>query len=434
MKEAAVIADLFEQGRVAEIGPCFQALAASRIETGEECAISIYRELRDRGAGEAANQFLMSFAKTQTQPNDALFDLARRILGEEDALAAANLFMTYLQNGGTEPLAYDSTVHFAMTESRSDICIDVYERAQATLDIAVLADYALFNIAVCLADEGRLSEAVALYKRVIARTPDHEPSRANLTSIAKTRFVPEAIAFVNEEANEIAQSLPPFRTGGGASAPFILDWESAGPSEVEAAVNQNGFCYLRNGCDVAKLLAFRDFITEYEAGGGIFPTHPALLDTPEIEPLYRFDAKALTSAILDTPAGLDRARSVFRRVTPARRESFVPYHQDSTAFAKSLINIWTPLTPAGGEYPSLELVAKRVSRAEQTLIYDGEYNLVEIPADYVQERYKGLIYQVADARPGDCVIFLGTTIHRSANLRAAVKPRYNLEARWSELA
>jgi hypothetical protein len=57
--------------------------------------------------------------------------------------------------------------------------------------------------------------------------------------------------------------------------------------------------------------------------------------------------------------------------------------------------------------------------------------LIEIEEAYVQAKYGDLLYEVADARPGDCVIFLGTTIHRSANLRDATRPRYNAELRWS---
>lgn len=432
MNEAAAIADLFEKGRIVEIGARFDSLTASGAASSEDCAFAVYLSLHDRGKTELAIQFMLSFVNTQPAPNDALIALARRVHSEHDQFVAANLFMSYVNNGGKDPFAYDAAIMFAMTGSRPDLCIAIHEKAQAQIDADSLMDPTLFNIATCLAAYRRFPEAVALYKRIIARSPDHQASRANLTSIAKREFIPEAIQFFAEAVDEIAQSLPSLRSAATAPAPIVLDWETASLADVEAAVNQNGFCFLRNACHVDRVLAFRDFIFEYEKFHDVFPVDAAQLKTPPIEPLYKFDAKALMSAIFQAPGVLDLGRSILRRVTPARQESFVPYHQDSTAFAKSLINIWTPLTPAGGEHPSLELVAKRVTRAEQTLIYEGEYNLVEIAADYVQERYEGLIYEVADARPGDCVIFLGTTIHRSANLAGAVKPRYNLEARWSE--
>jgi hypothetical protein len=109
----------------------------------------------------------------------------------------------------------------------------------------------------------------------------------------------------------------------------------------------------------------------------------------------------------------------------------VPFHQDSTAFTKSLFNIWTPVTPAGGDYPSLQLVRKLVTVAEQTRLFEGEYNLIEIEAERVMEKYGDLLFEVEAAEPGDCVMFYGTTIHRSCNLERSTKPRFNIETRWS---
>jgi len=430
MTDTAAITALFEQGRMAEIAPRLQSLVAGGEATLEGCAFAGYLALHGQGKIELAIRFLVSVVNLSPMPNEALISLARRVHSEHDAFVAANLFMSYVNNGGTDPFAYEAAIVFAMGASRADLCIAIYEKAMAQIDLKSLQDSTLFNIGGCLTGERRFAEAVAIYTLIVARSPHLEEPRANLAIIANVHSDPDAIRFFADQADEIARSLPAFKIDGAPSAPFVLDWEDADLSAVEAALNQNGFCFLRNGCDRNQVLAFRDFVLDYEKLYNLFPVNAGSLNTPPIEPLFRFDAKALMTAIFQAPGMLDLGRSSIRRVTPAEHDSFVPYHQDSTAFAKLVINIWTPLTPAGGEYPSLELVARRVTHAEQTLICEGTYNLIEISQDYVQARYKGLIHEVADAQPGDCVIFLGTTIHRSANLSGAVKPRYNLEARW----
>jgi hypothetical protein len=146
---------------------------------------------------------------------------------------------------------------------------------------------------------------------------------------------------------------------------------------------------------------------------------------------YRFDPAVVMSEILGREARYDTNLSFVRNVRPDSADSFLPYHQDTTAFGRLIANVWAPLTPAGGDYPSLEFVRKRITINEQTKLQGGRHGVIEIDEAYVQEKYGDLLLEVADARPGDCVIFLGTTIHRSANLRDATLPRYNAELRWS---
>jgi hypothetical protein len=56
---------------------------------------------------------------------------------------------------------------------------------------------------------------------------------------------------------------------------------------------------------------------------------------------------------------------------------------------------------------------------------------VEIAQASVLDRYQGLLYEYHSQTPGDCVIFLGSTLHRTSNLRAATQDRMSLEVRYS---
>lgn len=147
--------------------------------------------------------------------------------------------------------------------------------------------------------------------------------------------------------------------------------------------------------------------------------------------LLQFDAAFVINALLPEEGRIDYSASVVRRVDPANARTFTPFHQDTTAFQKAVVNIWTPLTPAGGDYPTMEFVKRRLKSAEDTLPGADEYNLIRIDDKTVLEKFKGEFYEPHDVLPGECIIFLGTTIHRSTNQERATKTRYSLEIRWS---
>lgn len=67
----------------------------------------------------------------------------------------------------------------------------------------------------------------------------------------------------------------------------------------------------------------------------------------------------------------------------------------------ALFNVWSPMTPAGGACPSVQFVRKLITIAEQTKLFEGEYNLIEIDADFVRRKHGPLLYEVTDAQPGD---------------------------------
>lgn len=345
--------------------------------------------------------------------------------------------MIYVNGGGARSYAYDALISFAVGRGASALALDLYERAKQAGVFDALLGATLFNIGTIYMSQGRNDEAAELYALTLQRDPGDPATLGNLTQLAREHDAPSAIrhlepliksayrSTLNAEA-EPAHAIP------SAEPSYLQDWDSTTPDAVRAAVLRHGFCFLRNACHVAQVRQFHAAVLAHEARSDPFPFAAKTILEPKIEELYRFDARALISGLFQAPAALDLERSVVRRVTPARQESFTPFHQDSTAFAAALINIWTPLTPAGGEHPSFELIAQHMTRAEETLVRRGEYNRVEIAEDYVLSRYKDQLYEVADARPGDCVIFLGATIHRSANLAGAVKPRYGLEARWTK--
>jgi len=147
--------------------------------------------------------------------------------------------------------------------------------------------------------------------------------------------------------------------------------------------------------------------------------------------LFRFNAQGLASAVLGKPAQQNVEFSVIRKVIPAQAGQLLPFHQDVSAFATLLVNMWVPLTKVGGDHPSIQFVRQRISMAEQTELREGEYNQIEINEAYVHGRYGDRLWTVEEAHPGDCVIFLGTTIHRSYCDDAARSTRCSAEIRWS---
>jgi len=428
MSDISRVADLFQQGRVAEIGSIYGAAMASGERSPAEWAFDVYLALAERENIEGGIQFILSFCQVSSEPTDMMLMLGRRIHDEQQRTAGANLLMHYIMAGGFDPYAYDACITYSASCNLSDSILTLFELAeQRSIELLIPS---LFNVATALSARERHLEALVLYQRILKRDPTDAEAGQNLKYLAQHLLIPEAMTFFRQEAQRAALAVPTFEPASSASISPVMEWRADRLEEIEESINVNGFCYLKQGCALTKIEALANVVTRAMKLGSVFPLSFASLRYPAGEEVFEFDAKALISRLMQKSARIDYASSAVRRVNPEKRDSFVPFHQDTTAFTKMLVNIWTPLTPAGGDYPSLQLVRKRISDAEQTRILQGEYNLVEIEESYVFEKYGSLIFDVNDAMPGDCVIFLGTTIHRSFNLDHASKPRMNMELRW----
>lgn len=428
MNNSELLATLFEQGSHEEVRHHL-----TQLDVCASGALSVFESLKGRGTHEHGLNFLITYANMTPDPCAMLYKFIEKMWQAEEEMYAANLSVVYVNAGGVNSSAYEASINLAMSMGMHDLCIDLYEKAKRISICNHLNHQTLFNAATSYMVRSRFPEASDVYSLALKRKPNDIHTRMNLTVLARQYGDPRAIELVDELLGDISRSYPESISISVSTDPgYVHDWNDISLATIREALLRHGFCFVRNGCHLDQVQAFHAAVLDYETGLHQFPCPADKIPEPPIEGIYRFDARKLVSDVFGAPGELCYERSVVRRVSPNIKESFVPFHQDSTAFGTALINIWTPLTPAGGEFPSLELVARRVTKAEQTLIQEGEYNLVEISADYVLNRYKGLVYEVGDARPGDCVIFLGTTIHRSSNLSRAVKTRYGLEARWEQ--
>ncbi|PKL77820.1 MAG: hypothetical protein CVV27_04470, partial [Candidatus Melainabacteria bacterium HGW-Melainabacteria-1] len=97
---------------------------------------------------------------------------------------------------------------------------------------------------------------------------------------------------------------------------------------------------------------------------------------------------------------------------PQLPERALPWHQDYEYIGpvKQTINVWIPLTPAGGDYPGLEL---RLGAPQQPLLQ----------LDQSEAEREALLAEIApeslwrpQLQPGDVLIFTPYTLHRTCLL------------------
>ena len=378
--------------------------------------------------GVTAANFVLFAMGAGPVPEEYFLFVVQRLGEASPEWLRANLFLMYLSNGGAQIDVFDRILFYLSANQEAANLIHVYRLAVAAGVALKLRDTSLFNAATMMMREGLHQEAFEIYLSLLPNSPDPGFVKRNILVLARKYLLPDAIAFVARTTNEM---LDGYSTKRSLTANAVeIDYR--GPMDdaaVVSAVLTNGLCVVRHGCEQqAAEQALRYVANEMQAD---FPAHFDDEILALIPGMFRFDAKRLAREILKYSSELDLKSCVARCVRAGDGKTFTPFHQDVTAFLKAVVNIWTPLTPAGGDYPSMEFVKKRIGRAEQTKITEGAYNLIEIEESYVMEKYGDLLYRLESASPGDCVIFLGSTIHRSSNLAGATKDRYNLEVRFS---
>lgn len=149
---------------------------------------------------------------------------------------------------------------------------------------------------------------------------------------------------------------------------------------------------------------------------------PMALLVPEMaKVLYRIFGRTPRLSLTD---------SVVRLVTPKKRGTHVPFHQDITAFSVTGVNVWTPLTTCGVDAPSLELMARRTGRVLPTSTVEGAYNQLEITPETVYREFAPEVRFYPKPEVGDCVLFLGSTVHRSHIAPGMTRDRVSAELRF----
>jgi len=262
--------------------------------------------------------------------------------------------------------------------------------------------------------------------------PNHELTAAlyqNISTMATQFNHPDSIAYIKNKRQHLIlyykRSAPP----RAKKEKIELTLNEIDDSEIVQALLEYGFCVIRQSCDPSAIEAIKAYLTtELQAP---FPASFDARILQLIAPLYRFDPPTIMAKAFDGPVALNKAACVARKVFPDNTHSQTPFHQDVSAFLAPVINVWTPLTGSGDDFPSIEFVRKRIDQVEETILTAGQYNQVEIDEASVLQRYGKLLYEYKSPTPGDCVIFLGSTIHRTSNIRAATKDRLSLEVRYS---
>ena len=142
---------------------------------------------------------------------------------------------------------------------------------------------------------------------------------------------------------------------------------------------------------------------------------------------------ALADAYLGHEAVVE-PRSYVRRMVPGAGIQSLPFHQDEAVLLRPLINVWVPLDPCGVDAPGLELV-RTACRTLREPVGDPEDAIaaerVRLDEFAVQDAFGGKAFWHPPLKPGDALIFAGTTIHRSYVTPAMTQARLSVEVRFT---
>lgn len=125
--------------------------------------------------------------------------------------------------------------------------------------------------------------------------------------------------------------------------------------------------------------------------------------------------------------------SYVRQLVPGPGIQALPFHQDQTILKAPLINTWIPLTPCGTTAPGLEVV---VTSRRRLLDVSGDpadaipVERARLDEDAVLAAYGTRSLWHPALKPGDALVFAGTTIHRSFVTPVMTKPRMSIELRF----
>lgn len=427
------LADLYQAGDLAGLGSGLSAVADRTGLPLDELAYDVYAELHARQDGPGALTFILAYSQTQRDQSAKLRSLGLRIHNESDRASGANLLMNLIASGAGEPIDYETCIAFCVDENHPALALSTFEQFRTRFGVEAMSKRTRFNVGSLLVVEKRIDEAFDMFKAALELDPDLGPARSNILHLARGEKHPGAIAFIERQSAMIAAATPigaPIPEGA-PPPPDRVVWSGAETDAIAASIRAHGFCYVKQACSLEIVATLRAHMEALHEEGFDFPITLSEEAQQAVGRVFLFDPQAVLRRLSVPNLKIDPTVSAMRRVSLEGSRNVTPFHQDSTAFQRLLYNTWIPLTPAGGDYPSIQFVAKMINVAEQTRLFDGEFNGVEIDADFVMQKYGDLLRTVDDAEPGDCVMFCGTTIHRSHGLDAAIHPRFNIEVRWS---
>lgn len=180
----------------------------------------------------------------------------------------------------------------------------------------------------------------------------------------------------------------------------------------------------------AQQMSDKDFLNYYQFG------HPPFNDQEDAwvwlwwqRLLEHLPIRNLLRTLFGSKAAVITGYSLPRRQRPGLPEYSMPFHQDGEYMGalKEAINLWIPLTPAGGAYPGLELW---LDAPQQPL-----FQMQQTP----EEKLQILLGLSETGRwqpemlPGDVLVFTAQTLHRTWLTDAMCYPRISYEFRVTSL-
>jgi hypothetical protein len=333
------------------------------------------------------------------------------------------------------------------------LCSQALEGASVLCNTALVAEAAaLLNRIPWVDQQVRGAAVLALHNKAVSmqRTPVDDAAALALCDALLTLTPPYphmhvavhnmAVfigARVGKEVREryIAKLLTLFdgvAIDAEAESPSIEMSCADGPRRATQLLAQRGAVLIRGLFEAADCAPIRDVGLQYFEmhQGQAFLVHKVIDVTPLLATAGgRFLAQAI-QPFFPMPPELRPLQSYLRRVAAKYPETAVPFHQDVQAFGRLLINAWTPLTLSGGNAPGLELVVARVRDLPDTLPADTQYDTLQISEATVRARFPEEAIIRPEMVPGDVLVFLGTTIHRTHLLPQMAAERLSLELRF----
>jgi hypothetical protein len=279
---------------------------------------------------------------------------------------------------------------------------------------------------------GRIMAAERDYRAAIAACPGH-PAAENLAHLLFSQLR-------GREATQVL--VGHFRdafgpVAGDADAPREMTIAEASPERVARGLLRHGGVLLR-GCypiPVLAALAPNFQLTPDQWGKPVFrlsDMNREEVETALLSPLLQALVPALGLDLASWPFG-----SWVRAAIPKMAGTRVPFHQDMLVCARKCMNVWIALDPCGPgtQAPGLEMVARHLPALMQTMQGDAnEYAIqhMEIPEETVLREIPAEDLWRPRFAVGDALLFLGTTVHRTAMEAGMDRLRTSIELRFFE--
>lgn len=405
---------------------------ADSIQSFERTAREIAEDILQNQSRDNFYRFLFEVLYALDLPLDDLYAAVDRILAPDDRQGRVNSGIIYLTKNGARADVLELVLYYLLSRNMHSEISDLREYAIRHGKHGELSLETHFNIAHSLLSVNKVDLAFKEYMICLSMNPDQDQITlvtSNIALLATHYNHGPSIDYIGHARQRLLSSYrqgEPTREDG---AGFHFAASDHRESQIARSLLENGVCVIHGACDPTTIDALKRYLTtELQSA---FPASFDARILQLISQLYRVDLPAIMAAAFDGPSALNVAACVARKVSPNISHSQTPFHQDVSAFLAPVINVWTPLTGSGGDFPSIEFVRKRINWVEETILAAGQYNQVEIAEASVLDRYQALLYEYESPTPGDCVIFLGSTIHRTSNLRAATQDRLSLEVRYA---